>query len=178
MYRVIDDLVSNRYSQFIFDEMVKLKWTFVPNLSYSTSNDTDNCGFSYSYYLNKKYSHSGEEILANEFNYIKPLLFEAYDKFGINLPFENLFRSRARLTVQKSSSVIEEKHVDYSFPHLVILYYVNSTDGDTIFFDGDKIIERITPRRGRCVLFDGRITHASSSSTIMPRIVINNNILI
>jgi hypothetical protein len=42
--------------------------------------------------------------------------------------------------------------------------------------DGNIIRDRITPKRGRFVLFDGSILHSSSTSTLSPRIIINNNI--
>jgi hypothetical protein len=177
-YKVLDNVISERYSKFLFDQVVKLPWTFVPNLSYSNKTETDNCGFSFNYFLGEQFQSEGKLISTPEFNYIIPLLMESFDKFGIDIGIEKVFRSRARLTTPKSEVIIEDKHVDYKIPHLVLLYYINTTDGDTILFDGDKIIDRISPRRRRCVLFDGSIVHASSSSTLSPRVVLNNNILI
>ena len=46
----------------------------------------------------------------------------------------------------------------------VILYYVNDSDGDTLFFDNkDKlnIIKRVSPKKGRVVHFDNNKLHAS-----------------
>lgn len=178
-YKVIDNAISEKYSRFIFDEIVKVPWTFVPNLSYSTSNNTETAGFSYNFFLNKNYTSTGTEIRNSEYNYVIPMLLSAFDHLGINCDLSSVFRSRARLTIQRDQQKIEDMHVDYSFPHLVLLYYVNTTDGDTVLYSKDnEIIERISPRRGRCVLFDGSINHASSTSTLSPRIVINNNILL
>lgn len=178
-YKVIDNVISEKYSRFIFDEIVKVSWTFVPNLSYATSNNTDNVGFSYNFFLNKNYSVNGTEIRNPEYNYVIPMLLNAFDHLGINCDLNSVFRSRARLTTQRDQQRIEDMHVDYSFSHLVLLYYVNTTDGDTVLYNkNNEIIERISPRRGRCVLFDGSINHASSTSTLSPRIVINNNILL
>ena len=54
---------------------------------------------------------------------------------------------------------------------------MNTTDGDTLLFDNkNRIMERITPQRGRAVLFDGSILHSASNSTEQPRIIINTNI--
>ncbi len=179
MIRVIDNVISDKYSQFLFDETVKLKWTFVPNLSYGTDDRLNNCGFSYTFFLDKNYNYDDKtKIISSEYNYVIPMLLEAFDKFALDKNIDDVFRSRARLTIHKQENRIEDKHIDYSFPHLVLLYYINTTDGDTILFEGDRIVERISPKRGRCVLFDGRIVHASSSSTILPRLVINNNILL
>ena len=178
-YKVIDDVISEKYSRFIFDEIVKVPWTFVPNLSYSNSNSTDTAGFSYNFYLNKKYSATGQEIRNPEYNYIIPLLLTAMEKFNLDCELSQIFRSRVRLTIQRDRERVEDMHVDFSFPHLVLLYYVNTTDGDTVFYDqNQQIVDRVSPRRGRCVLFDGSIKHASSVSTLSPRLVINNNILL
>lgn len=179
MIQVLDDVISSRYSRFIFDQIVKLPWTFVPDLSYSTIQDTDNCGFSYNFFLAGRLNNQGTTIDTPEYNYLKPLFFQAFDRFGIDVELENIVRCRARLTIQKSTNIIESRHVDYKFDHLVLLYYINTTDGDTVLFDNNnQILERISPRRGRCVLFDGNIAHASSSSTLSPRLVLNTNIIL
>jgi len=86
-------------------------------------------------------------------------------------------------------------HIDLSIEHLVVLYYVNDTDGDTFIFDkiSDyknvtsetvenqnelKIIKRITPKKGRALVFDGNRYHSSSGPTKDVRCVINFDILI
>lgn len=66
-------------------------------------------------------------------------------------------------------------HVDFPFPHMVGLYYVNDSDGDTIIWDGDKK-ESITPKRGRFAVFDGKYYHASACPRNNPtRIVLTFN---
>ena len=43
-----------------------------------------------------------------------------------------------------------------------IIYYVHDTDGDTVFYDKEckKIIKKITPKKGRAVIFDSLIFHS------------------
>ena len=58
----------------------------------------------------------------------------------------------------------------------MILYYINDADGDTFFFDSDgMIIHRETPERGKMVIFDGSIFHASSSPSKNIRMTLNIN---
>tara|TARA_Y100000592_G_C5415356_1_gene290306 strand:+ start:560 stop:1129 length:570 start_codon:yes stop_codon:yes gene_type:complete len=65
-------------------------------------------------------------------------------------------------------------HVDLDFPHEVCLYYVNDTDGDTVFYDNDNNeIKRITPKKGRVAFFDGQIKHSATPPSKGVRIVIN-----
>ena len=43
-----------------------------------------------------------------------------------------------------------------------MIYYVHDTDGDTVFYDKEckKIIKKITPKKGRAVIFDSLIFHS------------------
>ena len=55
-------------------------------------------------------------------------------------------------------------HVDRKDKHIVLLYYVNDTDGDTILFDNDlNIIKRVSPKKNRVLIFNGNILHAGCS---------------
>jgi hypothetical protein len=81
-------------------------------------------------------------------------------------------------------------HVDTTIPHETCIYYINSTDGDTVLFDqkydpslskhdndNKKKTEhsRITPVQGKAVLFDGLRYHASNPSKTDLRFVLNIN---
>ena len=80
-------------------------------------------------------------------------------------------------------------HVNNRVPHLVLLYYVNDSDGDTILYDKTiddipytvdypdeycdlNISHRVTPKKGRVLVFDGRYYHAPSSPTKSMRCII------
>lgn len=88
-------------------------------------------------------------------------------------------------------------HVDNFKPHYSLIYYVNDSDGDTIFYNdtlGDKFEDwmsilgnnkdlsywkenkRVSPKKGRLVIFDGRIFHKSTYPTTQDRYVINFNV--
>jgi len=69
-------------------------------------------------------------------------------------------------------------HVDLPFPHTVVLYYVNDADGDTVIFDKDKnIVKRISPKRGRILMFDGTMYHGGGIPKDGPRCAINFDII-
>ena len=55
-------------------------------------------------------------------------------------------------------------HIDLpkDFSGITCIYYVNDSDGDTIFFEEDGIteIERVSPKKGRLVYFDSDTPHA------------------
>lgn len=179
MILVKDNIIGDKYSQHLFDAMCRLKWNFVPDISFGQAQE-NNPGFSSTMYLHEDFNNVEKKtIVAPEYNLFAPVILEASDQFGKKFGLDAVFRSRARLTLNEPKIKIGNRHVDYQTPHWVLIYYVNSTDGDTFLFDQKgKVIEKVSPRRGRCVLFDGSIQHAASNSTASPRIIINNNIRI
>ena len=69
-------------------------------------------------------------------------------------------------------------HIDTSIPHIVALYYINDSDGDTLFFqDKDGAFEEfmhVTPQANTMVCFDGSIFHAAQPPRKSPiRLAIN-----
>ena len=79
---------------------------------------------------------------------------------------------------KKTNNIFEYRslplHVDYPYEHLTLLYYVVNSDGPTIFETGDKV----NPKKGRLVAFDGSIRHSNKVPVFRDRIVININLRI
>ena len=78
---------------------------------------------------------------------------------GINQPWKN------------------QPHTDMPDRHMVILFYLDDSDGDTYFYDKDhNIVDSISPKQNRAVLFDGATIHSSSKPTKFGRrIALNIN---
>lgn len=79
---------------------------------------------------------------------------------------------------------IHPPHVDIAIPHMVLLYYVNDSDGYTVIFNEKYSTESpsltinrtISPKAGTAILFDGLTYHSSSSPQYAEeRIVLNIN---
>jgi hypothetical protein len=86
---------------------------------------------------------------------------------------------RAHLQLPIHNKPIGIPHVDKHDPNpfSVIVYYVNDTDGDTVLYNQDKTeLVRISPKKGRCVVFDGNIYHRAGMPTIDIRCIINYNL--
>ena len=85
-------------------------------------------------------------------------------------------------------------HIDRFYPHVSMVYYINDSDGDTRFYklnngssekfveylsnkeyDRFEEIQSVSPKRGRIVVFNGLIPHASTYPKYNDRYVLNFN---
>lgn len=138
-----------------------------------------------------------EQIQSPYFNLIYPLVLSIPSKAPI--AFNKLVRMRAVLTLPNTNSDLEYHlpHIDQLLPHYNAIYYVNDSDGDTFIFNEtseshsstkDAIKEkistteftvkkRVTPKRGKILLFPGKYYHSSSfAKRSKARCLININL--
>ena len=95
-----------------------------------------------------------------------------------------IYRGKSTILFPPSKKQKQESdiHIDSNNPEIFmdnILYYVNDSDGDTILYENDRktVIERITPKAGRFLYFDGNIPHCASRPVeSLKRLVININL--
>ena len=84
---------------------------------------------------------------------------------------------------------VDTPHLDRTEPHLVVLYYVTDSDGDTIiydykskdendipYFEDIKELKRIKPKQGRVVVFNGLHWHTAEQPRNDIRCIININL--
>lgn len=134
---------------------------------------------------------NGEKISPLEVEYFGHL---GAEKFG--WAFNAIMHGKALLQLPLNATLLGEEldnlHVDVDpyIPHLVVLYYVIDADGDTIItdmkanstksntipFENQKVIHRVTPKQGRAVLFDGSYYHTAEQPKNGIRCIINLNI--
>lgn len=165
------------YSRDIFDKLVKIQPELRPRP-----------GFHHALVAN------GQSVSPIHL-FLKPMLYTACEKIGVKLVDVMLGRSFLQLPLSNINYDIKDPlHVDSYNEHMVFLYYVVSSDGQTLLTDcrsdfsdsennlidkrWDKcnIIKRITPKKGRLVLFDGRHYHAAEQSKDSIRCIINYNL--
>jgi hypothetical protein len=99
---------------------------------------------------------------------------------------DNLFREGMQYRVHRARIVLDYpqqtnyecgvKHIDAE-NGIGILYYLNDAEGDTVFYDeSNKIIEKVSPKSGRVVLFDASIEHSPGLSKKEHRYIVNYTI--
>tara|TARA_R110002167_G_scaffold35635_4_gene113704 strand:- start:1412 stop:1939 length:528 start_codon:yes stop_codon:yes gene_type:complete len=88
-----------------------------------------------------------------------------------------LLRARLGLHTYIDKKIIGTPHVDSDDEHYTILYYLNSSDGDTFFYKNKKPFKTITPLFNSAVMFDGSLYHSSSKPLkTIRRMVLNINV--
>jgi len=92
-----------------------------------------------------------------------------------NIIINNILMGRLFMHLPTTTPSRDEIHTDVGIPHLVCLYYVTDSDGDTVLFEDDRktIIKSVTPKKGRIVFFDGSIPHCSTKPSKSTRIIVN-----
>ena len=177
---IIDDIIPKSYQdsleQIIFGQ--DFSWFLEKDITRG-GDEFNNYGFKHTF----KFENGN--IVSNFFNFITPIVFSALEKSNTN--FYNIIKARAFLQTSKNNDNTHNiPHVDLSYEHLVFLYYVNDSDGDTFIFEETlkdtpnpkkdykfNLKQLVSPRKGRGLLFNGNRYHASSKPTKVPRCVIN-----
>ena len=118
--------------------------------------------------------HKKENISPLLFPFLEPLYFFT-TKNKLNI--KNI--SNARLFLQPPSlhPGPQEIHIDQNEAHMVFLYYISDSDGDTYFYnDKGEVIKQVSPKKGRIVWFDGSYYHCGSRPESNARIILNINL--
>jgi hypothetical protein len=137
------------------------------------------------------YAYDNQSLYSPFFDISRTNIYLIEQMFG---PIDMLQRMKANLLIKDISSVAK-----YHPPHIdsvaensfSMVYYVNDADGDTIFFDrlvdvnintpqhtGLTEIGRVTPKKGRAVIFNSNRFHASSNPIVNNRRVVINSVFL
>ncbi|MGZ4849790.1 MAG: hypothetical protein ACXV2C_00190 [Candidatus Bathyarchaeia archaeon] len=110
-----------------------------------------------------------------------------------DVKFTNIHFTRAFLQVPLANQFAKKNngvHVDLEEDHYACVYYLCDTDGDTIIYEQTKfdtpfgsqhvnLVEhkRVSPKKGRLVIFDGARYHCSSQPRNSYRCIINMDLI-
>ena len=98
--------------------------------------------------------------------------------FDLNISILNYRRIKVNQLL-KSTENIENYHPphvdDLAENMLSLIYYINDSDGPTYFFNSQgTCIDKVYPKKNRCVIFPSNMFHASSSPTLFDRRLVIN----
>lgn len=182
---IIDDLVSLDHANYLgtFYTSPTIDWRFQKDITFhpSTEKFYETNSFNYGF-ANLMFSLG--EHSTPMYHTAAPIMYAACERLGIKP--RQVLRSRAfiQMPIAGQTNEVNNPHKDSLLDHIVILYYVTDADGETIIYneteesDSYTIKETISPKKGRCVVFNGKYMHNSSKPTNNIRCIINTNIIV
>ena len=84
------------------------------------------------------------------------------------------------MTLYNPEKYRHELHTDYSYEHTSAIFYLNSSDGNTLLFDreGTNLLTEVEPIENRLLIFDGLLQHTGHSPSMhKSRVLINMNFM-
>jgi len=166
---MIKDVLDKTSAHYIYQQLLgdHFPWFFLSNSALGGSKDD----FTYSWFhllYEKKVSNSKWYPI---FELSIKKIIEAFDLKG------ELLRARLGLHTSMNKEMIGTSHRDIPREHYAILYYLNTSDGETFFYKDKKLFKTITPLFNSAVMFDGSIYHSSSKPIkTIRRMVLNLNV--
>jgi len=134
---IIDDVISPQFQDILEARLTApdTPWYFSKDVAFP-DDQIKKFGLPSRFAFSKTYLDPTKNIRNEMFDMILPLLFEACHKIGFKL--DRAFLSRSFFTIPlpgDTPNTHDHIHVDTIEPHMVCLYYVNDSDGDTVLFD-------------------------------------------
>jgi len=182
MIKIIDNALNDSLLTSIKERINSqgFPWYFIENSAYPDDKELiKQTQFNYSFYHMVLDKENPNEIQASAvFDMTNSISFILKDLLELEKTY-NVFRLRWGMTTTLNKMHKHTPHIDMQIPHKVILFYLNDCDGDTYFYDKEhKIIDSVTPKENRAILFDGLIPHSSSKPIeFARRIVLNINLV-
>ena len=188
---VIDDFIDEEYQEDIKDVLLGKEewddllfpWNYIDDVTAAFEDDNQGRpGLSHVYveYNDDKTS----DIISDFHDLFIPLLELACDT--LEIPSARIIQGRSFLhfPLNLKSKEDDTPHIDLDEGerHIVVLYYVKDSDGDTIIYnertesDTYTIKQKVTPKQGRVVIFDGGQYHTAQQAVNTVRCIANYNL--
>jgi len=148
----LEEMLTDGYFPYYYDAETKVQ-----------SNEFDVGQFIHNFFINNAKSSWWLEI--------QPIFY--FLEYNYNIVFKNVLRAKANFLLPYHRQEPHPLHIDINDDrYYSLIYYVNDSDGDTVFYK--DFSKKVTPTQGRAVFFRSNIPHASSSPLFSKnRIVIN-----
>lgn len=163
--RFIEKLKNENFSWFYFNDIIYGQ----DNKEFVNPNITKTFAFVHTLFDENGVNSNDYELFSTILNF-----FVVKEKIKI----KDMIRVRIRRTFRIKNHSIEKynvPHIDVKdhLPYKTLLYYVDDSDGDTVFFKNKltknmyldteaEEYKRISPKKGRAIYFDGDIYHSGN----------------
>ena len=185
---VIDDFVTLEYQEKIKQELLGINnnfpWFHTEDVTDAGELTSQNRPALAHQYVNLN-DDDVSEIDSIFHHLFTPLLSKACQH--LKMPQTEVIQGRSFLQFPLrniDTSVVDTPHIDLDEgeEHIVVLYYVIDSDGDTIIYNErtesptytEK--QRVSPKQGRVVIFEGGQYHTAAQPTKGTRCIVNYNL--
>jgi hypothetical protein len=172
MYKIIENLISKEYEDFLESAVLneKVNWVFNRFAAYKNS------AYNVSDELKKNISSFRHVVYQNGMMQDR----EMFDKFKVipeRLGAKQIHNMICQMQLVTSGVNKPIKHIDmpsHPTPYYSAVYYINTSDGPTVLYnaDGTEMV-RCEHERGKVIMFDGDIFHHASKPTTDIRCIMN-----
>lgn len=192
-FLVIDNLIPKTWQNDIERTILShnFPWYYTSDITFGDDAPYDQRAPAFYHVLRKFF-----QTQSNYFPTFVPIAHVAAEK--INFEFKDIAEARLFLQLPLNENFIKNKadllHVDpIQENNIVVLYYITDSDGDTVLvdkkrsvpgefknnlkMDGEKILAKVTPKKGRCLIFDGDFYHTAYQPNSSVRSIINFNLI-
>jgi hypothetical protein len=169
--KIINDFVPDYYNNLINESIfgdvgLDFPWYYLSNISGAHDTDVKDVKFNKNQAGFFHIVYTENSAPSPMFNMLLPFLETAKAKFEV--PINRLLRIRIGMNLNTGEQASHHPHTDLDIPNKTLLYYIDESDGDTIFYkyddDDNLVIDNKNPHtRNQAVLFDGLTMHSSSS---------------
>ena len=193
---VIDDFIDIDYQEKIKNELMRayhknkkhhpsqFPWFYIEDVTAEGDDDSQHRpAMSHQYVeLDERGPTLGGYIVSEHHELFLPLLKRVGFKMGLRNV--NCLQGRSFLQFPvKERGEPDLPHIDILEKiHIVALYYVCDSDGDTVIYNeritSEKytVKQRVTPKQGRIVIFDGGLYHTAEQPLNNTRCIVNYNL--
>jgi len=177
---VFDNIISQDLQENIRLKLMcnEFPWYFIKDITDNEKGKQERPGFEHMYVRNFHVNSDHHRMML-------PILDNACEKIGFNYSKIFMGRSFLQLPLGLQDTKRDTPHTDWTEKHLVVLYYVCDSDGDTVIYNEQKLPENkkltvqktVTPKQGRAVVFDGSYWHTAEQPKYNTRLIVNYNLV-
>ena len=187
---VFDDIINVEYQEKIknillgekFFKDCEFPWYLTKDITRANKGDSQKRpGFFHGYV---SYNDNGLGDITSIFHEIfLELIQNSCEKLNIREVDVYQGRSFLQLPLFSENPSVDTPHTDLDEKHFVMLYYVCDSDGDTIIYNETEksnnytIKQKVTPKQGRVVLFDGSLYHTAEQPINNLRCIVNYDLV-
>ena len=188
---VIDDFIDVKYQENIKNILMgdyqyegkDFPWYYTSDVTIAGEPESQNRPALFHSYV----EHTDGELVGKKITVFHNLFLDMLKKVCKDMNIKNINvlqgRSFLQFPLNLKNRSVDTPHVDlHRRKHFVALYYVCDSDGDTIIYNERMesktytIKQKITPKQGRIVLFDGSLYHTAEQPLNNARCIVNYNL--